>query len=102
MGRFGQGSRAAAIPGQQRPLIDTAGQQADIVLTDTSGQRYDFRARTTGLVTLLFFGYTHCPDEGRLTTSKTQCRSACPVAACSGAPLPHHRYLAPPGSADPN
>jgi protein SCO1 len=33
------------------------------VLTDTSGARFDFWERTRGSVTLLFFGYTHCPDE---------------------------------------
>jgi len=33
------------------------------VLTDTSGQPYDFRAQTAGRPTLLYFGYTHCPDE---------------------------------------
>ena len=33
------------------------------VLTDTGGQRYDFRARTHGRVTLLYFGYTSCPDQ---------------------------------------
>lgn len=33
------------------------------VLTDTSGARFDFWNRTCGSVTLLFFGYTHCPDE---------------------------------------
>jgi len=33
-----------------------------IVLTDTSGSSFDFLARTRGYVTLLFFGYTHCPD----------------------------------------
>jgi protein SCO1 len=32
------------------------------VLTDTSGTSFDFQARTRGYVTLLFFGYTHCPD----------------------------------------
>lgn len=32
------------------------------VLTDTSGTSFDFLARTRGYVTLLFFGYTHCPD----------------------------------------
>jgi protein SCO1/2 len=31
-------------------------------LTDTSGAPYDFSAKTQGYVTLLFFGYTHCPD----------------------------------------
>ncbi len=32
-------------------------------LTDTSGAPFDFWARTQGAVTLLFFGYTRCPDE---------------------------------------
>ena len=31
-------------------------------LTDTSGAQFDFRAKTDGYVTLLFFGYTDCPD----------------------------------------
>ena len=31
-------------------------------LTDTAGRPYDFRASTDGFVTLLFFGYTSCPD----------------------------------------
>jgi protein SCO1/2 len=34
----------------------------DLVLTDTSGQPYDLKARTQGRTTLLYFGYTHCPD----------------------------------------
>jgi protein SCO1 len=33
------------------------------VLTDTSGARFDFWDRTRGSVTLLFFGYTNCPDQ---------------------------------------
>ena len=33
------------------------------VLTDTSGAAFDFRQRTEGYITLLFFGYTNCPDE---------------------------------------
>ena len=33
------------------------------VLTDTSGARFDFWNRTRGSITLLFFGYTNCPDE---------------------------------------
>jgi protein SCO1/2 len=31
-------------------------------LTDTSGVPFDLSVKTQGLVTLLFFGYTHCPD----------------------------------------
>lgn len=31
-------------------------------LTDTRGRDFHFRAETAGRVTLLFFGYTHCPD----------------------------------------
>jgi protein SCO1 len=31
-------------------------------LTDTGGAACDFGPRTRGYVTLLFFGYTHCPD----------------------------------------
>jgi len=34
----------------------------DFVLTDTHGRPFDFGARTRGKVTLLYFGYTHCPD----------------------------------------
>ena len=33
------------------------------VLTDSSGAPFDFRQRTDGKVTLLFFGYTYCPYE---------------------------------------
>jgi protein SCO1/2 len=32
-------------------------------LTDTSGKPFDFAARTAGRPTILFFGYTECPDE---------------------------------------
>jgi protein SCO1/2 len=31
-------------------------------LIDTEGVEFDFHARTEGYATLLFFGYTHCPD----------------------------------------
>jgi len=31
-------------------------------LTATDGQPFDFKARTAGKLTLLFFGYTNCPD----------------------------------------
>lgn len=31
-------------------------------LTDSRGRPYDFRTETAGALTLLFFGYTYCPD----------------------------------------
>jgi len=33
------------------------------ILTDTSGRPFDFASATKGYVTLLFFGYTYCPDQ---------------------------------------
>jgi protein SCO1/2 len=33
------------------------------VLSDTSGVPFDFRNKTEGYVTLLFFGYASCPDQ---------------------------------------
>jgi protein SCO1/2 len=36
--------------------------KADFTLTDTDGQPFRFREATDGHVTLVFFGYTHCPD----------------------------------------
>ncbi len=33
------------------------------VLHDLDGHRYDFRAETAGAPTLVYFGYTNCPDE---------------------------------------
>ncbi len=37
-------------------------QRPQIQLTDTTGAPYDFKAETAGRPTLLFFGYTRCPD----------------------------------------
>lgn len=34
----------------------------NFVLTDTDGDPFDFRTETGGRVTLLTFGFTHCPD----------------------------------------
>ena len=42
---------------------DTAPARPSFRLTDTGGDPYDFAARTAGRPTLLFFGYTSCPDE---------------------------------------
>lgn len=40
-------------PPQPRPTF---------TLTDTAGKPYDFATETRGEPTLLYFGYTHCPD----------------------------------------
>ena len=37
-------------------------QRPTFTLTDTAGESYDFAAETGGRPTLLFFGYTNCPD----------------------------------------
>ena len=45
-----------AMPGDAQP-------RPEFNLVDTAGHAYDFDAHTNGHVTLLYFGYTHCPDE---------------------------------------
>jgi protein SCO1/2 len=35
----------------------------DVTLTDQDGRPFNFRAATAGKLTLLYFGYTHCPDQ---------------------------------------
>ncbi len=36
--------------------------KVDFTLTDTHGRPFDFRKETDGKITLLYFGYTYCPD----------------------------------------
>lgn len=43
-------------------IIDTPVPKPDLTLTDTNGEVFDLRAETEGYLTLLFFGYTYCPD----------------------------------------
>jgi protein SCO1/2 len=40
-----------------------APERPSFVLTTTEGERYDFAVETAGRPTLLYFGYTSCPDE---------------------------------------
>ena len=40
-------------------------------LTADDGKSFNLRADTRGIVTLLYFGYTHCPDLCPLTMSNT-------------------------------
>lgn len=43
-------------------LVSPPQPKPKFTLTDTSGAPFDFASETRGYVTLLFFGYTHCPD----------------------------------------
>ncbi|BFO22902.1 SCO family protein [Streptomyces sp. KM77-8] len=48
-------------------VLDKPFEKPDLVLTDTQGKKYDLRAETAGKPTLIYFGYTHCPDVCPLT-----------------------------------
>ncbi|MEX1652212.1 SCO family protein [Streptomyces pseudovenezuelae] len=48
-------------------VLDQPFEKPDLVLTDTKGAKYDLRKETKGRPTLIYFGYTHCPDICPLT-----------------------------------
>ncbi|GGW52572.1 SCO family protein [Streptomyces lucensis JCM 4490] len=49
-------------PDKAATVLDQPFEKPDLVLTDTHGAKYDLRKETEGHPTLLYFGYTHCPD----------------------------------------
>ncbi|CAA9296037.1 MAG: Cytochrome oxidase biogenesis protein Sco1/SenC/PrrC, thiol-disulfide reductase involved in Cu(I) insertion into CoxII Cu(A) center [uncultured Actinomycetospora sp.] len=51
----------AAFHGQEPP--GELPERPSFVLTDTDGESFDFADETSGRPTLLYFGYTNCPDE---------------------------------------
>ena len=50
-------------------VLDRPFEKPDLVLTDTEGKEYDFIKETKGKPTLIYFGYTNCPDVCPLTMS---------------------------------
>lgn len=53
---------AAAATGVRAVRLAGPIAKPELVLTDTTSKSYDLRARTAARVTLLYFGYTFCPD----------------------------------------
>jgi protein SCO1/2 len=75
-------SAAPTPQGTYRGLeLDPAQPRPTFTLTDTTGKPYDFATRTRGVPTLLFFGYTHCPDVCPTAMADT-------AAALRGTPQP--------------
>ncbi|MET8681162.1 SCO family protein [Streptomyces sp. NPDC004647] len=50
-------------------VLDNPIEKPDLVLTDTKGKKYDLLEQTKGHPTLLYFGYTNCPDACPFTMS---------------------------------
>ena len=72
---------AAQAKTRAATVLDTPFTKPDFVLTDTHGKKFDFRERTKGKPTLIYFGYTHCPDICPLTMSNIAvARKALPPA----------------------
>lgn len=53
---------AATVDGLRGTSLSKPLAKPAFVLTRTDGAPYDFARETEGKITLLFFGYTHCPD----------------------------------------
>ncbi|GAA2486517.1 SCO family protein [Streptomyces gobitricini] len=63
------GMSVEASPDKAATVLDRPFEKPDLVLKDTKGETYDLRERTKGKPTLIYFGYTHCPDVCPLTMS---------------------------------
>jgi len=57
--RSGEGEHPFGLRGR---VLPEPLPKPEFVLMDTGHRPFDFRRETDGFLTLLFFGYTHCPD----------------------------------------
>ena len=56
------GPKGFSASGLSGPEIRPPLPKPDLVLQTTDGAPFDLKRETDGYLTLLFFGYTHCPD----------------------------------------
>lgn len=57
-----QAAEPEYAPGWNGVAVEGAPQMPAAELTDTDGEPFDLRAAATRKPTLVYFGYTHCPD----------------------------------------
>lgn len=55
-------ARARALDGLRGAALSPPRAKPDFTLQDTEGRAFHFAADTRGVTTLLYFGYTNCPD----------------------------------------
>jgi protein SCO1/2 len=58
----GASGDGASDAGWSGAVLTEPSPRPDFTLTDTAGEPFSFREETAGQLTLLFFGYTNCPD----------------------------------------
>ncbi|AKL66874.1 SCO family protein [Streptomyces sp. CJ_13] len=72
-GETAKSSSVKQISGQAKAgaatVLDRPFSKPDLVLTDTTGKPWNLREQTKGKPTLIYFGYTNCPDVCPLTMS---------------------------------
>ncbi|MFH8368039.1 SCO family protein [Streptomyces sp. NPDC018031] len=69
----GGGDAVADVSGAEKRksaiVLDNPKAKPDLVLKDTDGREYDLLKETKGRPTLVYFGYTYCPDVCSLVMS---------------------------------